>query len=228
MIVAGTLTNKMAPALRKVYDQMPEPRYVISMGSCANGGGYYHYFPTTRSCAGCEPDRADRQSTCPGCPPDGGSAALRRACCCRRRSGASATIETLRFLCQWTTARLDALGQTIVSALGGCGPAAMAVAYKTSSRSRFDATQDRRGSSNSLRDDSRPAVSSASSTSRLWIIPAAEKRFDVIYHFLVPDAERTHPRAPPKLTRTTQVALDHRRVSRRRLVRARMLRPLWA
>ncbi|NXY80878.1 NDUS7 protein, partial [Alcedo cyanopectus] len=32
MIVAGTLTNKMAPALRKVYDQMPEPRYVVSMG----------------------------------------------------------------------------------------------------------------------------------------------------------------------------------------------------
>ena len=41
LLVMGTITQKMAPVLRQIYDQMPDPKWVISMGACASSGGFY-------------------------------------------------------------------------------------------------------------------------------------------------------------------------------------------
>jgi len=66
MIVSGRVSQKMAPIIRQLYDQMPNPKWVISMGACASSGGMFNNYAIVQGCDHIVPI----DYYIPGCPPN--------------------------------------------------------------------------------------------------------------------------------------------------------------
>lgn len=80
MIVAGRVSQKMAPALRRVYDQMVEPKWVLAMGVCASSGGMFNNYAIVQGVDHVVPV----DIYLPGCRPGPRCSCTPSSCCTRR------------------------------------------------------------------------------------------------------------------------------------------------
>ena len=216
MIVAGTLCNKMAPALRKVYDQMAEPRWVISMGSCANGGGYYHYsYSVVRGCDRIVPV----DIYVPGCPPTA-EALLYGILQLQKKIKRTARV---RALIRHHDRHAQGPGRIPRRRLAGDVIATEIAPRRT----------DRAGSQREaiasvlgfLRDDPRCRFTMLVDICGVDY-PDRPRRFDVVYQPAERDPQPAHSGQGRRPTRTQPVPSATRCLQRRRLVRARGLGPV--
>ena len=183
MIVAGRLSRKMAPVLRRIYDQMPEPKWVISMGACASVGGVFDNYAIVQGVDQVVPVDV----FVPGCPPRPESL-IYGIVQLQKKIDSSGCLPERGRLAALTSMDSTAIIDVLTRALPG-DPA------------RFEAVAAARRDADHLREPadlvdtcagpagrSRAALRVARSTSRPWTSCRATPRFEVVYILASPGA----------------------------------------